>query len=293
MTGSVLQRFGVPTLFVLIWSTGFVVAKYGLPFAPPLLFLSWRFGLTCLVLGAVIAFMRSPWPSRSQVGHLIVAGILIQAGYLSGVWAAIKLGMPAGLAALIVNLQPVLTALAASWVGEKVRPVQWLGLALGFAGVALVVMQKLNDMTAPGPSVALAVMALIAITIGTLYQKRYVPQFDLRTGTWVQYAAALAVVLPLSLALEDESVQWNLSFVAAMAWSVLALSIGAIFLMFMLIRRGAATQVSSLMYLVPPVTALLAWMMFDEPFGIVAILGMAITALGVALATRAPSKGSR
>lgn len=276
----------IPTLFVLIWATGFVVAKYGLPYAPPLAFLSWRFFFACLVLGCLILVVRAPWPSTRLSGHLVVSGLLIHAGYLGGVWCAIKLGMPAGIAALIVNLQPVLTAFAGRSVGEHVKPVQWLGLALGFGGVALVVAHKIHAIDMPWASVWLAVLALMTITVGTLYQKRFVPAFDLRTGAWIQYAASLALVLPLSLALESEPVVWNAHFMAALAWSVLALSIGAIFLMFTLIKRGAATKVTSLMYLVPPVTALMAWFMFAEPFGWLALAGLVVTAIGVALTTR-------
>ena len=280
----------MPPLFVLIWSTGFVVARYGLPYAPPLTFLLLRFATVLAVLAPVVWLTRAAWP-RGQVLHIGVAGILMQAGYLGGVWSAIELGMPAGLSALIVGLQPVLTAFAARLVGESVRPRQWLGLVFGLCGVALVVANRISLSGLSPASIGLCVLALLSITAGTLYQKRYCPSFDLRAGTLIQFVASLLVVLPLALVFEDlgpdlETVQWTPQFVAALLWSVLALSIGAIFLLFALIRRSAATQVTSLMYLTPPTTAAMAWLMFGESFGLLGLFGMALSVLGVALVVR-------
>lgn len=283
---SAAWTFAAPAFFVFLWATGFVVARYGMPHAPPLGFLSLRFVLTCVVLLPVILVFGARWPDLRRTLHLGVCGLLIQAGYLSGVWCAIKLGMPAGLSALIVNLQPVLTAFAGPWLGERVSPRQWLGLVLGFGGVVLVVAQKLTTLGLAPVTVWLCVMSLASITAGTLYQKRFVPNFDLRTGTVIQYAAALAVIWPLSLLIEDEPFRWNGELWFAVGWSVFALSIGAIFLMFGLIARGAATRVASLFYLVPPCTALMAWLLFGEPFGPVALAGMLTTAVGVALVQR-------
>jgi drug/metabolite transporter (DMT)-like permease len=229
--------------------------------------------------------MRAPWP-RSRVGHIALAGVLVQAGYLAGVWCAIKLGMPAGLSALIVGMQPVLTAFAAPLIGERVYGKQWLGLALGIAGVGLVVANKISLIGLSWQSIALCLMALLSITIGTLYQKRHCPQFDLRSGTLIQFAASFAVVLPFAIAFEDftpalQTVQWTPRFIGALMWSILALSIGAIFLLFALIRKSAATSVTSLLYLTPPTTALMAWAMFGEAFSLIGAAGMVLAVIGV------------
>ncbi|AXA94293.1 DMT family transporter [Massilia sp. YMA4] len=277
----------VPLFFVFLWSTGFIVAKFGLPYAPPLTFLLLRFAGVLVILGPLIALMRAPWP-RGKVGHIAVAGILLQAGYVAGVWCAIKAGMPAGLSALIVGMQPILTAIAAPLVGERVRPRQWLGLLCGIGGVALVVAAKMSLVGLSWPALALCTGALLSITAGTLYQKHYCPQFDLRVGTVIQFAASAIVVLPFAVAFEDltpalTSVDWTPRFVGALLWSVLALSIGAIFLLFALIRRSDATQVTTLMYLTPPTTAVMAWLMFGEAFSPLGIAGMVLAVLGVML----------
>ena len=275
----------MPAVFVLIWSTGFIVAKFGLPYAPPLTFLLLRFVGVLLVLGPLVLLMRAPWPN-GKVGHIALAGVLVQAGYLGGVWCAIKIGMPAGLSALIVGMQPILTAFAAPLIGEKVRGRQWLGLAFGIGGVGLVVANKISLIGLTWHSIALCLLALVSITVGTLYQKRHCPQFDLRTGTLIQFAASLAVVLPLSVAFEHltpalQPVQWSPRFVGALLWSILALSIGAIFLLFALIRKSAATSVTSLLYLTPPTTALMAWLMFGEAFSLTGVAGMLLAVIGV------------
>ncbi len=280
----------VPFLFVLIWSTGFIVAKFGLPYAPPLTFLSLRFIGVLVFLLPLVLVMRAPWPVGTM-RHIAVAGVLVQAGYLAGVWCAIKLGMPAGLSALIVGMQPVLTAFAAPLIGEKVRGRQWIGLMLGLCGVALVVANKISLIGLTWQSIALCVMALLSITIGTMYQKRHCPHFDLRTGTAIQFAASLVVILPLAILFENfspslSSVQWTWSFVGALLWSVLALSIGAIFLLFALIRKSAATQVTSLLYLTPPTTALMAWLAFGEVFSLIGVAGMLLAIVGVAFVVK-------
>ena len=275
----------MPAVFVLIWSTGFIVAKFGLPYAPPLTFLLLRFIGVLLVLGPLVLLMRSPWPS-GKVGHIALAGVLVQAGYLGGVWCAIKIGMPAGLSALIVGMQPILTAFAAPLIGERVHGRQWLGLAFGIAGVGLVVANKISLIGLTWHSIALCLLALVSITVGTLYQKRHCPQFDLRTGTLIQFAASFAVVLPLAIVFEHltpelQTVQWTPRFVGALLWSILALSIGAIFLLFALIRKSAATSVTSLLYLTPPTTALMAWLMFGEAFSLTGVAGMLLAVIGV------------
>lgn len=281
--GNDLWLRAMPGVFVLIWSTGFVVAKYGMPYAPALWFLVLRFVGIVVTLGVALPFLKVSWPDRRTTGHLAVAGVLIQAGYLGGVWAAIDMGMPAGLAALIVGLQPVLTALSARFVGERVTPVQWVGFVLGFCGVVLVVADKIALIALPWLPIALAVMALFSITVGTLYQKSHCPRFDLVAGSLIQFIASLVVTLPLAFAFEPWHVDFTPQFIAALVWSVFGLSIGGMALLFPLIRRGEATRVTSLFYLVPPVTALMAWAMFGERFSGRAMAGMACAMVGVAL----------
>lgn len=284
----------MPVVFVLIWSTGFVVAKYGLPYAPPLTFLSIRYALSLFCFLVWIALARVSWPrGRQQWLHLAVSGVLIHAGYLGGVWVAIKLGMGSGLASLMVGLQPVLTALWVSSMSgsdhgaEKVTQRQWLGLTLGLGGLVLVVSRKFGStQEVTAFTLAAITIALLSITAGTLYQKRYVAPADVRGANAVQIAAAFVVTLPLAL-FETEAVTWTPQFMGALAWSVLVLTLGGSSLLYMLIQRGAATAVTSLLYLVPPCTALMAWLLFAEPITAVTILGTAITALGVSLVVRA------
>lgn len=272
-----------PPLFIFIWATGYIAAKLAAPYADPLTFLSWRYaGVVALMLMLALA-ARASWPTPRQMLHLAVAGLGIQALYLGGVWVAIRQGLPAGTAALIVNLQPVLVAAAAPLIAERVSPRQWAGVALGLAGVVLVIWHKLNLGTSYGPPLLLCLMALLAITGGTLYQKRFVPQFDLRTGQVVQFAAALAATLPLAWWLEPMRIVWNRDVFIAMAWSILVLTAGGISLMFYMLRHGRVTAVSSTMYLVPSVTSVMAWLLFGETLGAQAIAGMGVTLLGVYL----------
>jgi drug/metabolite transporter (DMT)-like permease len=279
----------MPAFFVLLWSTGFVVAKFGLPYAPPLTFLLLRFaGVSCVLL-PLIWLSRAPWPRDWP--RVAFAGVLMQAGYLGGVWCAIKLGMPAGISALIVGMQPVLTAFAAPLVGESLKPRQWLGLVIGLGGVALVVANKMRLAGLSIESVSLCLMALLSMTSGTLYQKRYCPHFDLRSGTLVQFAASIIVLLPFAVVFEHldwtlATVEWTPHFVAALLWSILALSMGAIFLLFALIRKDAATKVTSLLYLTPPTTAVMAWLMFGETLSVAGMLGMLLAVVGVAFVVR-------
>ncbi len=286
----------MPAVFVLIWSTGFIVAKFGLPYAPPLSFLSIRyfFSIACFLIWIGLARVR--WPNESrQWLHLGVTGVLMHAGYLGGVWVAIKGGMGSGLAALVVGLQPVLTALWVSWIAsgdasqsdQKVTSRQWLGLALGLGGLLLVVSRKFgtgNEVTAL--TLGATVIALLSITAGTLYQKRFVKPTDVRTANVIQLAAALLVTLPLTF-FESEAITWNYHFVGALAWAVLALTLGGSSLLYLLIQRGALTAVSSLLYLVPPTTALMAWALFGESITLSTVIGTALTALGVSMVVRA------
>lgn len=277
----------MPAVFVLIWSTGFIVARYGMPYAPPFKFLALRylFSAICFAVWAFAA--RAAWPrGRAHVLHLAVTGVLMHAGYLGGVWAAVKGGMGAGLSALLVGLQPVLTAVWVAARGDEVRGRQWAGLALGLAGLVLVVWQKLGLGEVHPLNLTFAFGALISITAGTLYQKRFVQPCDVRTASLVQLVAALAVTWPAALA-EGEAMRWNTQLTASLAWSVLALTLGGSSLLYLLIQRGAATTVTSLLYLVPPTTALMAWVLFGEPITVLTIAGMALTAVGVSLVVRA------
>lgn len=287
----------MPWVFVLIWSTGFIVARYAMPHAPPLSFLALRYALSVLCFGVWIAWSRPPWPQgRRQWLHLAVTGILMHGGYLGGVWAAVKAGIGAGTVALIVGLQPVLTALWLTAVegaprdGRRaVSPVQWLGLLLGLLGLGLVVWRKLGVGEVGALNLTLALFALVCITAGTLYQKRYVKGADLRTASTIQLVAACVVTLPLAL-LESEALVWHPQMLAALAWSVLALTLGGSSLLYLLIQRGAVTQVASLLYLVPPCTALMAWLLFGESFTALMLAGMLLTVLGVALVVRSGSR---
>jgi len=277
-----------PGLFVLLWSTGFIGAKLGLPFAEPLTFLLIRFACVIGLLGTLALVLRRPWPHRPmQWFHIAVAGALLHGGYLSGVFLAIHGGLAAGVVALIVGIQPLLTAfLSASMVGERVSGRQWAGLVLGFGGVTLVVWDKLGLGGLSGAGFAFSTLALVSITLGTLYQKRYCAELDLWSGSVIQFVAAALVLLPFALAFETMHIAWSGQFAFALGWLIFVLSLGAISLLHLLIRRGAATRVSALFYLVPPTTALLAFFIFGEKLGLAAVAGMAIAAVGVAIAVR-------
>ena len=283
-----LREVGTPALFVFLWSTGFIAAKLGLPHAGPLTFLTLRFALAAAFLVPLAIATRAPWPRRrAELGHYAIAGFLVHAVYLGGVFVGISLGVEAGVAALIASMQPLLVAAFAGLVlGERVGPRHWLGIALGLVGVVLILARKLGH----GPGDALGalscVVALLGITVGTLYQKRHCVGMDLRTGNVVQFAAAGVAVGVLALIFEDTSIEWSSEFVFALLWLVLVLSLGAISLFYVLIRRGAASRVASLFFLVPPCTALIAWPLFGETLGPLAVFGMALTAAGVALASR-------
>jgi drug/metabolite transporter (DMT)-like permease len=277
----------MPWVFVAVWSTGFVVARLAMPHAPPLTFLVWRYACSLLAFGLWIRIAGVAWPrGRAQWGHLAVSGVLMHAGYLGGVWAAVRAGIPAGTVALIVGLQPLLTALWVSGRGQHhVAPLQWLGLLLGLGGLTLVVWPKLGLGEVTPFNLALSLGALASITAGTLYQKRHVQPGDVRSGNFVQIGAALLVTAPLAL-LETGTMQWHADLLVALAWSVLVLSLGGSSLLMMLIQRGAATRVTSLMYLVPPCTALLAWLLFGERMAPSGWAGMALCAAGVGLVLR-------
>ena len=286
----------MPAVFVLIWSTGFIVARYGMPHAPPFSFLAMRYALSIFCFSIWIYFAKVKWPqTRQEYLHLAMTGILMHAGYLGGVWAAVKAGMGSGLSALIVGFQPVLTAI---WLSSRVTGAenkisqrQWMGLILGFLGLVLVVWRKLTQGSALDHvnlvNLSFALMALFSITLGTLYQKSFVKPCDVRSANTIQLMAAFIVTSPLAF-LETEAIQWNAELWGAMAWSVLGLTLGGSSLLYLLIQKGAAASVTSLMYLVPPCTAILAWFLFDEPITLVTLLGIALTAWGVSWVVRAP-----
>ncbi len=278
----------MPAVFVFIWSTGFISARLGMPYAPAMSFLAIRCALSVLCfliwLGFSTGLKNITWPSsRLQWIHLLVTGVLVQAGYLSGVWLAIKAGMGAGLTALIVGLQPILTAL---WVGliskqERVSGWQWVGLALGFAGLALVVSGKLLvGLEVTASTLGWTIFSLISITVGTLYQKRFVEPVDVRVGNGIGLAGAAVVCLPFAL-LDTAPMVWHPQLMFAMGWAVLGLSLGGSSLFYLLVQRGAATSVTSLLYLVPPTTASIAWLLFDEHISLVTIAGTLLCAMGV------------
>ena len=281
-----------PLLFVLLWSTGFIGAKFGLPYAEPLTFLSTRYALVIALMGAVALASRAPWPRDwRSAAHIGITGVLVHGVYLGGVFTAIKHGLPAGITSLVVGMQPLLTAVGAGWLlGERISRWQWLGLALGFTGVALVVGGRAGLDTLGGTSLMHmlwpALAALLGITVGTLYQKRFCHRFDLRTGSVVQFVPTLLLTVLAASQTETMHIDWDGQFVFALLWLVLVLSVGAISLLNLLIRAGSATHVASLFYLTPPVTALMAWALFDETLTPVAMLGMGIAVTGVWLARR-------
>ena len=290
-TPSLLTRL-TPLLFVLLWSTGFIGAKYGLPYAEPLTFLVARYVLVIGVMGLLALAMRAPWPaSPREAIHIGVTGLLVQALYLGGVFMSIHRGLPAGVSALVVGMQPLLTAaLAGVLLGERVSARQWTGLALGFGGVALVVGSKASVDGVDGDALIHmlipALAALLGITAGTLYQKRYCPRFDLRTGSVLQFLPTLMITALIASQTETMVIAWSGDFVFALGWLVLVLSVGAISLLNLLIRSGSAVNVASLFYLTPPTTALIAWAMFGETLSALAIAGMALAVSGVWLARK-------
>lgn len=278
----------MPWVFVLIWSTGFIVARYGMPYAPPMRFLWLRFLISIVCFLVWVRMSKVAWPqNRAQWFHIGMTGVFMHVGYLGGVWEAVKAGMGSGLTALIVGLQPILTALWVSGRGARVSKRQWAGLALGFGGLTLVVLHKLGAGEANVWNLSLTVLALVSITVGTLYQKHFVQPCDVRTANTVQLMAAFLVVTPLA-AMETEAMVWTGELIGAMAWSVLAVTLGGSSLLFMLIQRGAATAVTSLLYLVPPTTALMAWLLFNEPVTTYTLIGTALAAWGVSWVVRTP-----
>jgi drug/metabolite transporter (DMT)-like permease len=277
----------LPALFVVLWSTGFISAKYGLPYAPPLKYLLVRFALAAALMLVLALATGARWPAGPrQISHVVVAAWLVHGLYLGGVFVSIAGGMPAGTSAMLVGLQPILTVLLArAWLGERISARQWSGLMLGLAGVYLVVRHKV---ALDGDLVTLLpiIVALVGISIGALYQKKFAAHVDLRSGAVVQFTACVVLYAPIVWSLEPRPIAWTIEFVLALGWSVIVLSVGAISLLYWMLRHGAAADVARLFYLVPPVTALMAYALFGERLDALAIAGMILICIGVALARR-------
>ena len=278
-----------PALFVLLWATGFIGARYAMPWCEPFLFLAARFFIACAILAVIAVLAKAKWPERATAIHAAIAGALIHGVYLACVFWAIRNGLPAGMSALIVGIQPLVTALIAGpALNEKITPQHWLGLAIGLIGIALVLSPKLN-LAGTGVNAATltaSFVSVLGIAAGTIWQKRFVTGADLRTSTSLQYLGATLLTGALTLAFEKQEFVLTVELVFAMVWLVLVLSLGAIFLLMILIRDGAVSKVASLFYLVPSFTALMAWPLFGETLNGMQIFGMLLTAAGVALATR-------
>lgn len=287
MTSSFRLDLLAAPLFVALWSTGFIGAKYGLPYIEPVTFLALRFALVAGALALWVFLARSAWLTWAQARDAAIIGILLQAVYLGGIYKAIDLGIEAGVSALIVGLQPVLTAfIARQFLGERLSPVQWAGIALGLIGVGLVVMRKLDAGIGDWRGVALCLGSLAAISIASILQKTRAARHPVRASTLVQFLAALAVLVPLSFAFETREVTWSAELILTLAWLVLVMSLGALSLLLFLIREGAASNVASLFFLVPPTTAMMAWGIFGEVLGLVEIAGVGVTTIGVLMVNR-------
>ena len=281
----------IPWIFVWIWSTGFLAAKFGLPYAEPFTLLLYRFIFTLLFLLIVIRFKKSPWPkSKIAFLHLMVAGALIHGVYLGGVFQAIKWGMPAGLSAMIIGLQPLGMALMAGIIlKERVSKRQWLGLIIGLLGLYLVLFERL-DLTSelvfggfPIWAVFAVIASLFGISVGAVYQKRFCSDMDLISGTWIQYFSALMFCTCIVLLFETGEVSWTGPFMLTLAWQVLALSVGAILLLMIMIKQGAAASVGSYFYLVAPLVAIQAWFLFEETISFISVAGVVLISFGVAI----------
>lgn len=282
-----------PALFVLLWSTGFIGARYAMPYAEPFTFLLMRYGLAIALLAPLILAFRAPWPSRRIAGHAAFVGALIHGVYLGGVFLAVRNGLPAGIAALVVGLQPLIAALlSARFLSERIGVRHWCGLALGLFGIALVVYPGLTRSEGSFGATALlpALASAFAISIGTVWQKRFASRVDLRSGTLVQYLGAAAITLPAALLFETQRIVWSGELVFALLWLTVVLSLGAVFLLLYLIREGAVSKVSSLMYLTPGTTAIMAYLLFGESLSAIQLGGLAVAGIGVAFATRAPAR---
>jgi drug/metabolite transporter (DMT)-like permease len=278
-----------PVAFILLWSSGWVAAKFGTMVSGPLTFLVIRFAVAIVCFAAICVLSGARWPSgRGELGRVLVSGVLLHGGYLGPVWWAIGQGVPAGLSGIIAGLQPLLTALAAPYLlDERLSRAQKVGLVLGFVGVALAVLPKLQHQGAAGIPwfpVLINILGMVSVTSGTIYQKRYLQGTDIRWAATLQYLAALAVIVPFALLLEPLHVEFGWQFVAVLAWSVLGTSVAAILLLLYLLNNGQVSRVASLVYLVPPLAAVQAWVFLGEALTPLVIAGTAIVVAGVYLA---------
>ncbi|MFY0611566.1 MAG: DMT family transporter [Hyphomicrobiaceae bacterium] len=275
----------VPAAFVLLWSSGFIAAKIGLGSAETLTFLGLRYVIVVMLAAGVAIALRAPWPqSWAEVGHIAIAGTLLQALYFGGVWLAMGMGVGAGVAALIVCMQPILTAaVVGPLLGEKVSSRQWLGLILGFSGVALVVARKLALGLGTVEGMVWAFVGLLGITAGTLYQKKYCPEMNPYTGSTIQFAVAAVLICPLAVIFEEGRIDWTPAFIAALVYMAIFISLISMVLLTIMIRRGAVSRMTSMFFLVPPMATLLGYIILNEPVGPFALAGMAVAVLGVAL----------
>ncbi len=276
----------LPVLFILLWSSAFISAKFGLPDAGPFSFLLTRFVIVFLLFGAIAVALRRPWPRGPMLADLLFVGVTMHGFYLGGVFFAIAQGMPAGLSALIVSIQPVLTAaLGARLLGERPTPAQWLGIALGAVGVVLVLWPRLGG-DVPLAGLAACIVALLAITFGTIWQKRHGGGMDLLSGNAIQALAAALFYGVIVLIVEPYRVEWTVEFSLALGWLIFAVSLGAVSILMVLIKRGSAAATTSLFFLVPPASAIMAWMAFGEELGPLGLVGLGITTAGVWLVNR-------
>jgi drug/metabolite transporter (DMT)-like permease len=277
-----------PAIFVLLWATGFLAAKLGVPYAHALTILSLRFVLAALMMIAIALLTGAPWPrSWRRIGHIAVTGILLHAIYLGACYIAIYAGMPAGMVALIVGFQPILTAaFAGPLLAERVRPIQWLGIFVGFLGLMMVLWERIVIDISHPVALIMALLSLLGITAATIYQKRFCPKFDLRSGAAIQYVAASIVIVPAAFWLGIGDIVWAPTFIFALAWLVIVLSGVSIALLSWMISRGAASKVASLFYLTPPIAAIGSYFMFGEVLSGLAIAGMAVIVAGLYLLNR-------
>lgn len=285
-----LSGVGLSLAFVVIWASGFVVARYAAPHADPFTFLSVRFAITAVIFVALVPLAGAPWPRRKETwAAALISGVLIHGLYLGGMFWAMWHDLPAGIAALIGGLQPIVTAtLVGPFLGERIRPAHWLGLSIGLASVGLVVAPTLGQIDGiPLPSVIVALGAMLALTLGTIWQKRAVGPLDLRVSGAIQFMGALLVTAPMALLTESLRLDNTPALWGTLLWSVVVISLGGISVLMVLIRRGAVSVVSVLLYLVPATSAVMAFVVLGETMTPIQIAGMALSVLGVFIALRA------
>ncbi len=286
-SSELVSALSMPLLFIILWSSGYIGGAVGLEYAEPFTMTLFRFGSAAVILLTIAVLLKAPWPKGMQLIHVSVVGLLIQAMQFGGLYSGMNLGVPAGVSALIVGTMPILTALGAGlFLGETVTGKQWSGLLLGVCGVALVVSEGLSFSSIDPMGYLFVVVALIGITSGTLYQKKFCQAMDLRTGGAIQLGIAALVMWLLASTNETMVVDWSFGFIASTAWLALMNSIGAISLMYLMLRKGKASTVASLFFLIPPTTAVMATIVLGDDFKVIEMVGFAVAVSGVYLATR-------